>query len=163
MDSLYRIPAETRIGHAHLKVSDIDNALEFYEGILGFEVQARYGNQAVFLSAGGYHHHIALNTWNSRGAEPAKREGVGLFHIAILYPLRRDLALAFNRLRSFNYPISGASDHGVSEAIYLDDPDGNGIELYCDRKPDDWPRTADGALDMFVGKPLNLKSLLEEI
>ncbi len=163
MDESYKIPAGTQIGHVHIKVSNIDRALEFYEKLLGFEVQARYGDQAVFLSAGGYHHHVALNTWYSKNAGPADRYGVGLFHAAILYPSRRDLAIAFERLRKAKYPLSGASDHGVSEAIYLDDPDGNGIELYCDRKPEDWPRTDDGALDMYMGKPMDLVSLLEEI
>ncbi len=159
----YTIPSQTRIGHVHLKVSDIDRSLEFYKRLLGFEVTARYGDQVAFISAGGYHHHIGLNTWNSKSAPPASKHGVGLFHIAILYPTRKDLAIILNRLLQEKYPISGASDHGVSEAIYLDDPDGNGVELYCDRPEDQWPQKSDDSLNMFVTKPLDLTSLLSEL
>jgi catechol 2,3-dioxygenase len=158
----YTVPAQTRIGHVHLKVSDIERALGFYQGLLGFEITARYGDQAVFISAGGYHHHIGLNTWYSKGAPNASAHGVGLFHTAILYPTRRDLAVIFNRLRLANYPLTGASDHGVSEAIYLNDPDGNGVELYWDRPVDSWSYLEDGSIEMFT-KALNLNSLLSEL
>ena len=124
----YNIPAQTRIGHVHLKVADLQRVLAFYQGLLGFELTTMYGNQAAFISAGGYHHHIGLNTWHSEGMPPASREGVGLYHTAIVYPERRDLAAIFKRLREANYPLTGASDHGVSEALYLDDPDGNGVD-----------------------------------
>ena len=135
------ISAETRIGHVHLKVANIERALGFYRDILGFEVTQWYGDDAVFLSAGGYHHHIGLNTWMSRNADPAPPHSAGLFHLAILYPERRDLAQALNWLLEAKYPIDGASDHGVSEALYLRDPDGNGVELYRDRPQEEWPRT----------------------
>src|SRR5580693_1631470 len=133
MDSSYKIPANTRIGHVHLKVANIERSLAFYCGLLGFELTARYGTQAAFISAGGYHHHIGLNTWYSKNAPPAKEEGVGLFHAAILYPERKELAKILKRLSDNNYPFTGASDHGVSEALYLNDPDNNGLELYWDR------------------------------
>jgi catechol 2,3-dioxygenase len=162
MNSNYVVPAKTRIGHVHLKVSDLDRALSFYCGLLGFELVMKYGPQAAFVSAGGYHHHIGLNTWQSKGAPPAPEYGVGLYHVAILYPTRKDLAEIFNRLRIARYPLTGASDHGVSEAIYLDDPDGNGIELYWDRDPSEWPRTPDGGIDMYT-KPLDLAGLLKEL
>ena len=149
------------IGHVHLKVADIERALAFYVGVLGFEEQARYGDQAVFISAGGYHHHIGLNTWLSKDAPPAPRHAPGLFHVAILYPTRRDLAIICRRLGEAGYPLTGASDHGVSEALYLDDPDGNGLELYHDRPRDQWPRKPDGSIDMFT-RPLNLDGLLRE-
>jgi catechol 2,3-dioxygenase len=152
----------TSIGHVHLKVANIDRALGFYRDILGFEVTQRYGEEAVFLSAGGYHHHIGLNTWMSRNAGPAPPHFAGLFHLAILYPGRRDLALALEWLRQSDYPIDGASDHGVSEALYLQDPDGNGVELYRDRPQEEWPRTPDGSLAM-VTRPLDIEGLLAEL
>ncbi len=145
----------------HLKVSDLDKALAFYRDILGFEETVRYGTQAVFLSAGGYHHHIGLNTWHSKGAGPAQENGVGLFHTAILYPTRKDLANALKRLAESNYPLTGYADHGVSEAIYLDDPDGNGVELYHDRPKEAWPFDEQGNLTMFT-KSLDIASLLAE-
>ncbi len=162
MNSDYKVPARTTIGHIHLKVSDLDRALEFYHGLLGFEITTTYGDQAAFLSAGGYHHHIGLNTWHSLGMPPAPKRSAGLFHAAILYPARRDLAAILKRLIDADYPLSGASDHGVSEAIYLDDPDGNGIELYCDRPEKQWPRNEDGTIKMFT-KSLNLGDLLSEL
>ncbi len=155
----YKIPAETKIGHVHLKVSDIDKALAFYRDLLGFEETLRYGTQAVFLSAGGYHHHIGLNIWYSKGAAPAPVRAAGLFHTAIVFPTRKDLATALKRLLEANYPLSGASDHGVSEAIYLDDPDKNGVELYWDRPHDQWPVDKAGNLTMFT-EALNLEDLL---
>lgn len=162
MSDEYRVPAQTRIGHVHLKVSDLDRALRFYRDLLGFELVTMYGEQAAFISAGGYHHHIGLNTWHSQGAPPAPRFGVGLYHTAILYPTRRDLAVIFDRLWRHRYPLTGASDHGVSEAIYLDDPDGNGVELYWDRPRELWPTKPDGSIDMYT-HPLNLESLLAEL
>ena len=144
------VSAGTRIGHVHLKVADIERALGFYRDVLGFEVTQWYGEDAVFLSAGGYHHHIGLNTWMSRNAPPAPRNSAGLFHLAILYPERRDLALALRWLVDAEYPLEGASDHGVSEALYLSDPDGNGVELYWDRPREEWPRTPDGGLAMMT-------------
>lgn len=150
------------IGHVHLKVADIERALGFYRDILGFEVTQWYGEDAAFLSAGGYHHHIGLNTWMSKGASPAPRNSAGLFHLAILYPERRDLAQALKWLLEADYSIDGASDHGVSEALYLRDPDGNGVELYVDRPVEEWPRTADGGLAM-VTRPLDVESLLAEL
>lgn len=150
-----------RIGHVHLKVADLDRAIAFYSGVLGFEVMQRHGDQAAFLSAGGYHHHIGLNTWDSRGGTPAPRGHTGLYHTAILYPDRAQLADALRRLVEAGVPITGASDHGVSEAIYLDDPDGNGVELYRDRPEAEWPRDAEGGLKM-VTLPLDLRKLLAE-
>ncbi|THH36545.1 VOC family protein [Neolewinella litorea] len=158
-DTPYRIPARTRIGHVHLKVADLERALGFYCGLLGFEETTRYGSQAAFISAGGYHHHIGLNTWQSLGAPPAPRQGVGLFHTAILYPERRDLATALRRLLEAEYPLTGAADHGVSEALYLDDPDGNGVELYWDRPQETWPRKPDGGIEMYT-RHLDLEDLL---
>ena len=155
------LPAETRIGHVHLKVADLDRAIAFYSGILGFEVQQRFGTQAAFLSAGGYHHHIGLNTWDSKGGTPAPRGHTGLYHTAILFPDRASLAAVLKRLLTASWPLEGASDHGVSEAIYLSDPDGNGVELYRDRAPADWPRNADGSLAMTTGR-LDLQALLAE-
>ena len=162
MNATYKIPAQTRIGHIHLKVADLDRSLAFYRDLLGFELTMMYGNQAAFISAGGYHHHIGLNTWHSKNAPPASREGVGLYHTAIVYPARKDLAVILDRLTQANYPLTGASDHGVSEALYLDDPDGNGVELYWDRPKELWPTKSDGSLDMFT-KPLNMASLLGEL
>lgn len=157
----YKIPAQTRIGHVHLKVSDLKRALDFYHGLLGFEITTMYGDQAAFISAGGYHHHIGLNTWHSKGFPPASPNGVGLYHTAILYPTRKDLAMILHRLQEANYPLTGASDHGVSEAIYLDDPDGNGVELYWDKPQELWPTKADGSLEMYT-RQLNLSDLRNE-
>jgi catechol 2,3-dioxygenase len=162
MDTLYRVPAQTRIGHVHLKVSDLKKSLEFYQGLLGFELTMMYGDQAAFISAGGYHHHIGLNTWHSQNLPPAKKQSVGLYHTAILYPTRKDLAAIFDRIRRAFYPLTGASDHGVSEALYLDDPDGNGVELYWDRPAAQWPKNQDGTLSMFT-VPLDLNNLLKEL
>lgn len=158
----YSLPPATRIGHVHLKVSDLDRALAFYRDLLGFEVTTMYGTEAAFLSAGGYHHHIGLNTWYSRGAGPAPQRAAGLFHTAILYPERRDLAAAYQRLLTAGYPLTGVADHGVSEALYLDDPDGNGVELYWDRPREAWPQSPDGALTMYT-RPLDLVGLLAEL
>ncbi|WP_372637398.1 VOC family protein [Fodinibius sp.] len=162
MDHKYTTPADTRIGHIHLKVSDLDRALEFYRDLLGFELTTMYGENAAFLSAGGYHHHIGLNTWHSKDGRAASRNSAGLYHTAILYPTRRDLAVILRRLIDADYPLSGASDHGVSEAIYLDDPDGNGVELYRDRPRDQWEYRADGSVKM-VTDPLDLQDLLKEL
>lgn len=159
MTEAYKIPDGTDIGHVHLKVSDLPHAEAFYCDLLGFEVMVRYGADAVFISAGGYHHHIGLNTWYSKGAPPAPQRAAGLFHTAIRYPTRRDLAIALKRLIDAEYPITGASDHGVSEAIYLDDPDGNGVELYWDRPREEWPMQEDGNLLMYT-KHLDLEALL---
>lgn len=150
-----------RIGHVHLKVADLERAISFYRDILGFEVTQRYGNQAAFLSAGGYHHHIGLNTWESRGGSPPHPRSTGLYHLAILYPTRAELADALRRLMNAHIPLEGASDHGVSQALYLRDPDGNGVELYWDRSPDQWTKNADGSLNM-ITEPLDLKDLLKE-
>ena len=144
----YSIPPQTRIGHVHLKVSDVERSLQFYRDILGFEVTQRYGPSAAFISAGGYHHHIGLNTWHSKGAGPAPVNAVGLYHTAILYPTKKDLADIVRQLESVKYPLTGASDHGVSLAIYLNDPDGNGVELYWDRPKEEWPIDAAGNLEM---------------
>jgi len=158
----YIVPAQTRIGHVHLKVSNLEKSLDFYCGLLGFEIVARYGDQAAFISAGGYHHHIGLNTWYSKGMPPAAKEGVGLFHTAIVYPTRKDLAAIYQRLIDSHYPLSGASDHGVSEALYLNDPDKNGVELYWDRPKELWPQAEDGSIDMYT-RVLNLTGLLHEL
>ena len=155
----YTIPAGTRIGHVHLKVTDLEKALKFYRDLLGFELQQYYGDSAAFISAGGYHHHIGLNTWHSKNAGPAPVKAAGLYHTAILYPTRRDLAIALKRLIDAKYPLTGASDHGVSEAIYLDDPDNNGVELYWDKPADQWPRDINGRLQM-VTEALDLEELL---
>ena len=158
----YIIPAQTRIGHVHLKVADINRSLAFYCGLLGFELTIMYGDSAAFISAGGYHHHIGLNTWYSKDAPPAPEHSVGLFHTAILYPTRKDLAFIYNRLTQENYPLTGASDHGVSEALYLNDPDENGVELYWDRPKELWPQKEDGSLEMFT-RALDLPGLLKEL
>ena len=150
------------IGHVHLKVSDVERALHFYVGVLGFELMARYGEEAAFISAGGYHHHIGLNTWQSKGGPPAPPGTTGLFHTAIRYPDRRTLADAVRRVLDAGVPLTGASDHGVSEAIYLNDPDSNGVELYRDRPQQEWPRTEDGAFTMFT-RPLDVAGLLAEL
>jgi catechol 2,3-dioxygenase len=149
----------TRIGHVHLKVADLDRALGFWCGVLGFELMQRYGTQAAFVSAGGYHHHIGLNTWESRGGSPPPRGTTGLFHVAVLYPTRAALADAFRRLIAAGIALDGASDHGVSEALYLRDPDDNGVELYRDRPETEWPRGPSGELAM-VTEPLDLDGLL---
>jgi catechol 2,3-dioxygenase len=153
------IDAGVRIGHVHLKVADLDRALGFYCGVLGFALTQRYGSQAAFVSAGGYHHHIGLNTWESRGGVPPPHGTTGLYHLAILYPTRAKLADALRRLIEAKIPLDGASDHGVSEALYLRDPDENGVELYWDRPRELWPRTADGGLSMFT-RPLDVRALL---
>jgi catechol 2,3-dioxygenase len=155
------VAAGTRIGHVHLKVADLDRALAFYRDVLGFEVMQRYGDKAVFLSAGGYHHHLGLNTWESKGGRPPAPGTTGLFHTAILYPDRAALADALRRLVEAGIRLDGASDHGVSEALYLSDPDGNGVELYRDRPQAEWPRNPDGTLAM-VTKRLDLNALLAE-
>ena len=158
----YTLPSQTRIGHVHLKVSDLERSLAFYRDILGFEVTQWYGSQAVFISAGGYHHHIGLNTWHSKNAQPAPRSTCGLFHTAILYPTRKDLAIAYQRLVDANYPLTGSADHGVSEALYMDDPDLNGVELYWDRPKELWPLDAEGNVSMKTDH-LDLAGLLSEI
>ena len=158
----YIIPAQTRIGHVHLKVSDLGKSLAFYCDLLGFEITTMYGDQAAFISAGGYHHHIGLNTWYSKGAPPAQERGVGLFHTAIVYPSRKDLAFILQRLIDAKYPLTGASDHGVSEALYLNDPDNNGVELYWDKPKEEWPHNEVGKLEMFT-RALNLEGLLKEL
>jgi len=157
----YSAPAAARIGHVHLKVADLDRAIAFYSGVLGFEVTQRYGAGAAFLAAGGYHHHIGLNTWESKGGHPPPPGTTGLFHTAFLYPDRAALGAVLRRVVEAGIPLDGAADHGVSEAIYLRDPDENGVELYRDRAPEDWPRDADGALAM-VNAPLDLETLARE-
>src|SRR5215212_7885594 len=158
--SNYKIPADTRIGHVHLKVSDLERSLRFYRDILGFEVQQFYGDNAVFISAGGYHHHIGLNTWHSLNAGPAPVKSAGLYHTAILYPTRKDLANILKRLIEVKYPLTGAADHGVSDALYLDDPDSNGVELYWDKPKELWPKDEKGNLQM-VTEALDLENLLK--
>jgi catechol 2,3-dioxygenase len=155
------LPPETRIGHVHLKVADLDRAIAFYSGVLGFEVQQRYGPQAAFLSAGGYHHHIGLNTWESAGGTPPPPGHTGLYHTAFLFPDRASLGAALKRVIEAGIPVDGAADHGVSEAVYLRDPDNNGVELYRDRPAADWPRNADGSLAMSNAR-LDLRALLAE-
>jgi catechol 2,3-dioxygenase len=158
----YSIPAATRIGHVHLKVTDIQRSLDFYCGLLGFELVMMYGKDAAFISAGGYHHHIGLNTWQSKGGKPAPKNTAGLFHTAILLPTRRDLAVIFKRITEANYPLTGAADHGVSEALYLDDPDENGVELYWDRPKELWPKDKNGELTMYT-RQLDVIELLREL
>ena len=150
------------IGHVHLKVADIERALAFYVGVLGFELQQRFGDQAAFVSAGGYHHHLGLNTWESKDGSPPPLGTTGLYHVAIRYPDRHTLADALRRVIDAGIRLEGASDHGVSEAVYLRDPDGNGVELYWDRPREEWPRTAVGGLAM-VTEPLDLRALLAEL
>ncbi|MEJ7644530.1 MAG: VOC family protein [Chryseolinea sp.] len=162
MNDSYRIPSTSRIGHVHLKVADLERSLQFYRDLLGFELTTMYGDQAAFISAGGYHHHIGLNTWYSKDSPPSSNHGVGLFHTAILYPTRRDLAFVFNRLRVAGYPLSGASDHGVSEALYLNDPDNNGVELYWDRPNELWKYEVDGRIKMYT-VALDINDLLSEL
>ncbi len=158
----FRVNPDVRIGHIHLTVSDLNKSLKFYREVLGFEITTWYGDSAVFLSAGGYHHHIALNTWHGKGATPPPNGHTGLYHFAILYPSRKELARIVKRLYELNFPIAGASDHGVSESIYLTDPDGNGVELYADRELEDWPIDSEGHLEMTT-KHLDLLGLLAEL
>ena len=155
------VDPQVRIGHVHLKVADLERALKFYCGVLGFELTQRFGSQAAFVSAGGYHHHIGLNTWESKGGQPPPPGATGLYHAAILYPTRVALADALRRVLAAGVEIDGAADHGVSEAIYLRDPDGNGVELYRDRPREQWPRHPDGELSMFT-RALDLDGLLAE-
>ncbi|MCJ8164395.1 VOC family protein [Pontibacter sp. E15-1] len=162
METNYSTPPQTRIGHVHLKVANLERALAFYRDLLGFAVTTTYGADAAFLSAGGYHHHIGLNTWQSKNGAPPPAGSTGLFHTAILYPTRKDLAAIYRRLLEAGYPLSGAADHGVSEALYLEDPDRNGVELYWDRPQEVWPRKPDGSLEMYT-RALDLNSLLEEL
>jgi len=162
MPSTYQAPTGTSVGHIHLKVTDLERSLKFYRDLLGFELTTMYGDQAAFLSAGGYHHHIGLNTWHSKGGAPVPERTAGLYHTAFLYPTRKDLAKIVKRLIDNGYPISGASDHGVSEAIYLNDPDGNGVELYRDRPKEEWNYRADGSIEM-VTEPLDISDLLKEL
>src|SRR5438270_8505680 len=161
-DSRFRpLHPQVGIGHVHLKVADLDRALAFYRDVLGFEVTQRFGSEAAFLSAGGYHHHIGLNTWQSAGGKPPPAGATGLYHLAILYPTRAELADALRRLVRARIPLAGASDHGVSEALYLHDPDGNGVELYWDRPPANWPRNREGGIDMYT-RPLDVEALSRE-
>ncbi|WP_203292503.1 VOC family protein [Luteirhabdus pelagi] len=162
MNDKYVIPEGSTIGHVHLKVSNLKQSLDFYCGLLGYELMTTYGDQAAFIAAGGYHHHIGLNVWHSKNAPPADKHSVGLFHTAIVYPTRKDLAEIFKRLKEKGYPLTGAADHGVSEALYLDDPDENGVELYWDRPREQWPKNADGSIHMYT-RPLDLDTLLEEL
>jgi catechol 2,3-dioxygenase len=158
-DAIGAIDPRVCIGHVHLQVADLERALDFYCGVLGFELTPRYGNEAAFVSAGGYHHHIGLNTWESKDGSPPPRGTTGLYHLAILYPTRAVLADAMHRLKSAGIQLDGASDHGVSEALYLRDPDNNGIELYWDRPRDSWPRNDDGSVNMYT-RPLQIQDLL---
>ena len=160
-DPIAPIDPGVRIGHVHLKVADLERSIAFYQGVLGFELTQRFASGAAFLSAGGYHHHLGLNTWESKGGPPPPRGTTGLFHHAILYPSRAALAVALRRLQAAGIPLDGAADHGVSEALYLHDPDGNGVELYWDRPQSQWPRTPDGGLAMY-SHPLDLEALLRE-
>ena len=162
MSTAYKIPSQTRIGHIHLKVTDLKRSLSFYCDLLGFEITTLYGEDAAFISAGGYHHHIGLNTWYSKDGGPAPLHTAGLFHTAILYPERKDLAVIYKRIVDAAYPFTGFADHGVSEALYLNDPDGNGVELYWDRPKAMWPKKSDGSLEMFSNH-LDLHSLLSEL
>ncbi len=162
MSNDYTIPSQTHIGHVHLKVADLKRSLGFYCDLLGFEVTTIYGTDAAFISAGGYHHHIGLNTWYSKNAKPAPLNSAGLFHAAILYPTRKDLAIIYDRLLKVSYPFTGFADHGVSEALYLNDPDENGVELYWDKPKEQWPKNEDGSLYMYT-KALDMKGLLMEL
>lgn len=162
MEKSYTIPPQTRIGHVHLKVANLARALAFYCDILGFELITSYGSDAAFISAGGYHHHIGLNTWYSKNAPPAPVNSAGLFHTAILYPTRKDLAVAYKRLLNAGYPLTGVADHGVSEALYLNDPDENGVELYWDKPRNEWPQKPDGSIEMYT-QSLDLNDLLKEL
>ena len=162
MTKPYIIPPGTRIGHVHLKVSNLQRALNFYCDLLGFELITMAGSDAAFISAGGYHHHIGLNTWYSKNAPPAPVRSAGLYHTAILFPTRKDLAVAYKRLVDAGYPLTGVADHGVSEALYLNDPDQNGVELYWDRPKEEWPKKPDGSIDMYT-QSLDLDELLQEL
>ena len=153
---------DTQVGHIHLTVSNLDRSLAFYRDLLGFEVSARYGDSAVFLSAGGYHHHIGLNTWAGVGATPAPKGHTGMYHVAFLYPSRHELAKVLKSLMDAKYPLDGSADHGVSEAVYLRDPDGNGVELYVDRPRKEWKVRNDGMVEM-ITEPLNIDSILQEL
>lgn len=157
----YKVPPQTHISHVHLKVTDMKRALSFYRDLLGFEITQTYGETAVFLSAGGYHHHIGLNTWHSKNAQPAPVHAAGLYHLAILYPTRADLGQIWKRLTRLNYPMTGAADHGVSEALYLNDPDENGVELYWDKPREEWPVDENGNLQM-ITNPLDLQELMSQ-
>jgi catechol 2,3-dioxygenase len=159
--TMTKAPPQTRIGHVHLKVANLDRAIGFYGGVLGLDVIQRFGDQAAFLSAGGYHHHIGLNTWESKDGTPPPRGHTGLYHTALLFPDRKSLAQVLQRVLAAGMTLEGASDHGVSEALYLSDPDGNGVELYRDRDPADWPRTATGELSMTMAR-LDVQALLAE-
>jgi len=161
-DAIKTIHPETRMGHVHLRVADLNRAIAFYNGVLGFDVTLRMGDSAAFLSAGGYHHHIGLNTWESLGGSPPPAGTTGLYHLAILYPTQAALGDALRRLIEAKVPLDGASDHGVSEALYLRDPDGNGVELYWDRPREDWPKTASGELAMYT-RALDLRELLHAV
>lgn len=158
----YQIPAQTRIGHIHLKVANIDRSLDFYCGLLGFKVTNRYGSRAAFISAGEYHHHIGLNTWYSKEGEAPSTRNTGLYHTAIVYPERKDLAIILRRLLDAGYPLQGASDHGTSQSIYINDPDSNGVELYWDKPREYWPFRADGSIDI-INVPLDIPELLETL
>lgn len=162
MKENYIIPPQTRIGHVHLKVANLERSLKFYCGLLGFEISSMYGTDTAFISAGGYHHHIGLNTWYSKHLPPSQMLAVGLFHTAILYPTRKDLATIYARVLKVNYAITGSADHVVSEAVYLNDPDNNGVELYWDRRKETWNCNPDGTIEMY-SKALDLKLLLTEI
>lgn len=162
IDTTYRIPAAAGIGHTHLKVSNLDRALEFYCGVLGFNLVARFRSSAAFVAAGGYHHHLGLNTWESLGASPPPSRHTGLYHVAILYPTRRDLAVAVRRILQAGIGLQGASDHGVSVSIYLTDPDGIGLELTWDRPQAEWPHTPDGGVELRMADPFDLDALLHE-
>jgi len=162
MTKQYIIPPGTRIGHVHLKVANLQRALNFYCDLLGFELITMAGSDAAFISAGGYHHHIGLNTWYSKNAPPAPVRSSGLYHTAILFPARKDLAVAYKRLMDAEYPLTGVADHGVSEALYLNDPDQNGVELYWDRPKEEWPKKADGSIDIYT-QSLDLDELLQEL
>lgn len=162
MAAQYTIPPQTKIGHVHLKVADLERAMAFYCDLLGFELITMYGTDAAFISAGGYHHHIGLNTWYSKNAPPAPVRCAGLFHTAILYPTRKDLAIAYKRLLDAGYPLTGVADHGVSEALYLNDPDENGVELYWDKPREQWPQKPDGSIEMYT-QTLDLNNLLKEL
>lgn len=162
MSVIYKVPAQTRIGHVHLKVSDLKKSINFYCDLLGFEITTMYGTEAAFISAGGYHHHIGLNTWYSKDGGPAPLHTAGLFHTAILYAERKELAFIYKRIINAGYAFTGFADHGVSEALYLNDPDGNGVELYWDKPQEQWPQKADGTLEMYT-KHLDIESLLSEL
>lgn len=162
MDIKYSIPAATTVGHIHLKVADLDRSLQFYCDLLGFNCLSRFGENAAFISAGDYHHHIGLNTWYTKDSKPPSNNKTGLFHFALLYPLRKDLAIIYKRLLDQNYALTGVADHGVSEAIYLSDPDTNGLELYWDKPRELWPNDIHGKINMYT-QPLDVKSLLAEI